>query len=106
MKSTKYLFLLFSLIIISCTQQIKEFKINSDVEHLNLTLYSDSTFNAKSIELEGTYYYQGTWNGNTSEDSIFTITYQNRFIIKDSNKRPDSETYKVKNNKPIEIKPK
>ena len=75
MKSTYYLFLLFSLLLTSCSRKIKEFKINNGKEQITLTLYSDSTFTEKVQKIEKTLEYYGNWYGNITEDSTFyTIT--------------------------------
>ena len=75
MKPTYYLFLLFSLLLTSCSSKIKEFKINNGKEQITLTLYSDSTFTEKVQKIEKTLEYYGNWYGNITEDSTFyTIT--------------------------------
>ena len=75
MKSTYYLFLLFSLLLTSCSRKIKEFKINNGKEQITLTLYSDSTFTEKIQKIEKTLECHGNWYGNITEDSTFyTIT--------------------------------
>ena len=75
MKPTYYLFLLFSLLLTSCSSKIKEFKINNGKEQITITLYSDSTFTEKVQKIEKTLEYYGNWYGNITEDSTFyTIT--------------------------------
>ena len=75
MKPTYYLFLLFSLLLTSCSSKIKEFKINNGKEQITITLYSDSTFTEKVQKIEKTLEYYGNWYGNLTEDSTFyTIT--------------------------------
>ncbi len=66
--------ILFFLVLCSCSEPIKEFKINSDVQHVVLKLYEDSTFIEEVYEVEDNYEYSGNWKGSLLEDSIF-ITY-------------------------------
>lgn len=55
-------------------QPVKAFRINSDVQHIHLKLYADSTFVEEVEEIEDSYSYSGNWTGSYIEDSVFTIT--------------------------------
>ena len=96
-------FILTLILLTSCSQKVKEFKINSDLEHVTLILYSDSTFTEEIKELEDTYTYAGNWTGNHSEGSTFTTTTTSKglTILTQTPKK----TYKVKNNRAIQITP-
>ena len=58
----------------SCSKPIKEFKIDNDVQHITLKLYSDSTFIEIVEEIEDSYEYSGIWSGDLTENSIFRTT--------------------------------
>ena len=74
----KSIFLLFILSFSACSNPVKEFEINDDVQHITLKLYADSTFIAEVEEIEDSYEYSGIWSGNPSEGSTFTTTTTKR----------------------------
>ena len=102
MKSTYYLFLLFSLLLTSCSRKIKEFKINNGKEQITLTLYSDSTFTEKIQKIEKTLECHGNWYGNIAEDSTFyTITTGEGLNMYT---QIPKKHYKIKKGKLIQVK--
>jgi len=78
-KQINYILIIISFLLISCSKPIKIFQLDSDGQHIELKLYSDSTFIEKG---EDNYSYSGTWSGNLSENSKFkTIATKKRFQI-------------------------
>jgi len=63
---------LFILIITSCSKPIKVFELNSDVEHLTIKLYADSTFQKVVGNVEEKNSFTGEWTGDLTNDSIFS----------------------------------
>lgn len=68
-------FLIIFILIIgllgSCDEPIKEFQIDSDVQHRSLKLFEDSTFIEEVSKIEDPYQYSGTWTGSLSEGKTF-----------------------------------
>ena len=62
----------------SCKDPIKEFNIDSDVQHITLKLYADSTFIEKVEGVEDSYEYSGHWKGSLQENSFFTTRTTNK----------------------------
>lgn len=85
----------------SCSEPIKEFKLDTDVQHITLKLYEDSTFIKEVEEIEDNYEYSGIWKGKLSEgDSFTTITYQKGLQIITLT---PIHNYEIKNNSAILI---
>jgi hypothetical protein len=67
-----YIFTLTLLTLTSCSEPIREYILNDDVQHITLKLYADSTFIQQVEEIEDSYEYSGNWKGSLEEDSTFT----------------------------------
>ena len=55
----------------SCDTPIKEFQLDSDVQHKTLKLFKDSTFIEEITKVEDSYQYSGTWTGSLEEGKTF-----------------------------------
>ena len=97
-----HIIILFFLIICSCSEPIKEFNLDTDVQHVTLKLYKDSTFIEQVEELEDSYNYSGIWKGKLNEgDTFTTITTQSGLQIIT---QTPINNYKIKNKTAILIK--
>lgn len=55
----------------SCDKPLKEFQLDTDVQHRTLKLFKDSTFIEEVAEIEDSYQYSGTWTGSLEEGDTF-----------------------------------
>lgn len=96
------LYILLIVFLTTCQNPVKEFQINTDVQHSNLKLYSDSTFVKVIQETEDDYQYSGTWSGDIKEGSTFKTIATKKgaqiLTLTPTNK------YRIMNGQAVEIK--
>jgi hypothetical protein len=68
------IFVLIIGLLGSCDKPVKEFQIDSDVQHRTLKLFKDSTFIEEVEEIENSYQYSGIWAGSLAEGKTFNTT--------------------------------
>ena len=100
-RQTLLLINLLILLISSCQEPIKEFNIDSDVEHRTVKLYPDSTFKEISEEAKNTYEYTGSWKGRLDEGEVFLTTSEMEGYNVLTN--TSTRVYLIKNGQAVDI---
>ena len=93
MKQIIYISLILS--IISCSQPIKKFRIESDEKITYLKLYEDSTFIEEVSKLNDNYNYSGKWKGSLNEGESF-LTFAEKLDGESIILKPE-KMYDIKN---------